>query len=258
MRVHSGLCLILVGLSTGCGSSSSPGPVDMAASADLLVVGDLALPTRFSCYDNPSTALADPVAIQTKVQDYASAVVSGALVELRHRGSSTVVVSGMSDSMGFATLMLPTGGMQPPAFSIVSTVSMAGFLPTQRIFAGLTPSTNDFARLNTSANLDSFYGAGGGPSRVAGRATLTVQVKDCADTKVSGATISLEPSSGTIEYPLYATSNVSASSTTTDGSAVGLNLTPGTTMVHVQVGDVHLIDFSVDLASDTFTNVITR
>jgi hypothetical protein len=257
MRVHSVLCFVLAGISTGCGSSS-PGPVDMAASTDLFRADDLALPARFACYDEMNSALADPATVQAQVVDYTSAVVGGALVELRHSGSSTVVASGMSDSMGMANLILPTGGTQPPGFSIVATASKTGFLPTQRIFPRLTAGTSDFVRLNTSADLDNFYGAGGGPSRFAGYATLTVQIKDCADVKVAGATISLEPNSGSIEYPLYATANISGSSTTVDGSAVGLNLMPGATMVHVKVGDVQLIDFSVDLAPDTFTNVITR
>jgi hypothetical protein len=228
--------LVPILLLTACGSSSKgsadaqpvvpDGPIVLdAATADAVPVIDAtpadAPPPDFSCVGaGPATSAPNPVTLKGIVHDGASSTpLQMVNLDFLMPDETTVIGSTQTLANGRFTLALPTGGNPLPGVGRLSLTSYVDFwlYPAEPLYRDLlripavmlTPGELQLAALFdfNGATYDDTKGV------------VVVQVVDCANRPLAGATVTITPASG---IGLYGDDSGTPSSSQLTTSTVGL------------------------------------
>ena len=238
-------CLLLV--AWGCGGGGGGGGDDGGgddqppgdargkdSSIDITeLIGD------FNCANTPwPTTAPDPLSFAGRVTDpIGMANVGGAAVEIRKVSDDSVVVMGNAATNGIFAFNVPTAGVAP---SVYRKATAAGRLdgytydsypPVDATHAG----RGIFAP--TAANRDMYYAAAGLTADPA-KGTVLVEVFDCIDLQVYGATVEAPTAQRVIYLDDGGTPSGSATATGTPAVAVLLNVPAGALDATVHAGSV--------------------
>lgn len=185
----------------------------------------------------PTTA-PDPLSLIARVKDPVAAVnVGDAAVEIRKRSDDTVVVMGTATTGGLYALNVATGGMAP---AIYRKATLAGRLDGYTYDPFPPYDTNHSNRdiyAPTAANRGTYYAAAGITSDPA-KSTVLVEIFDCIDIQVYGATIEAPGAAKIIYLDDGGAPSGSQLSTGSPGIAVALNVPPGPVDITVHAGSI--------------------
>jgi len=193
----------------------------------------------FSCNNVawPVTA-PDPLSIVARVKDpIDGAYVIGANVEIRRPSDDMVLVMGTSAAGGIFAFNIATAGTAP---AIYRAAKLAGRLDGYTYDPYAPFDTNRPQRdiyAPTAANRDSYYTAAGIASDPA-KSTVLVEIFDCLDLQVYGATIEAPGSAKVIYLDDNGTPSAAQVSTGSPGIAVALNVPVGAAQITVHAGSV--------------------
>jgi hypothetical protein len=236
---------------TACGSSSKGTPDARPAVPDAPVVPDArptpdsapivvdaappadAPPPDFSCIGAPpATSAPNPVHIQGVVTDGAnSSPIVGANLDFLMTDESTIIASTQTKALGVFSLSLPTGGNPLPGVGKLTDTANSyvdfWLYPAEPLFQDLprvpavmlTPTELTLAAIIyfSPASYDDTKGL------------FVVQVVDCSNRPLAGATVTLTPSSGVGAYAATdGTPDTSLSATTAEGLYEVMNADPAT------------------------------
>jgi len=150
---------------------------------------------NFSCSGTQPTTAADPIVISGNVTAFQSAGEPGVTVEFRRKSDNVVLGIATTDSNGNYTLSIPSGGVPLDGYLNVSASGVPEFRAYwSKPLAGPT-SFSPF--VITSSALNTVYSLlQQSPQPATG--TLVVSIADCAGLPVTGATISVQPNSGSV------------------------------------------------------------
>lgn len=244
MRWLTALAL-LVGCGGGGGSGDDVGgddqPPDDATHKDAAIdITELA--GDFACNNVawPTTA-PDPLSLIARVKDPIGATnVGGANVEIRKRSDDSVLVMGTAtagSTGGLYALNVTTGGMAVP---IYRKATLAGQLDGYTYDPFPPYDTNHSNRdiyAPTAAHRDTYYAAAGIAADPA-KSTVLVEIFDCADLQVYGATIEVPGAAKIIYLDDNGMPSTAQLSTGSPGIAVALDVPPGAVDITVHAGSV--------------------
>ena len=238
--------LATIALVTACGGGGGSGddtsgddqpPGDAKHQDASIDVTELA--GDFACNNVawPATA-PDPLSVQARVKDPVSgATVVGAAVEIRKRSDDTVLVMDTSATGGIFAFNIATAGAAP---AIYRKATLAGRVDGYTYDPYPPFDTNHPQRhiyAPTVANRETYYSAAGIASDPA-KSTVLVEIFDCLDLQVYGATIEA-PGAAKIVYLDDSGMPSSAQlSTGSPGIALALNVPVGATDIAVHAGSV--------------------
>lgn len=181
----------------------------------------------FACAGAPLPASAsEPVVLGGVVSTTGSGGttnVASATVSAFRTGNSTALVSGTSTASGAYSLSIPTGNLPVDGYL---AATKASYLDTY-VYPS-EPAAKD-GNLDVSMLTSSTFGflqTFAGVSQNAAKGVVIVQVVDCNDAPIAGATVSSTPG-GTVRYLSGGTPSSSATSTDADGVAFIFNVGPG-------------------------------
>ncbi len=237
--------LLALALLAACGGGSGSGddvpgddqPPGDAKRDSAIDVTELA--GDFSCATVPWPATApDPLSVIGRVTDPVGATnVGDATVEIHKRSDDSLVVSGTAASNGIFAFNLATGGTAP---AIYRKATIAGRLDGYTYdpyppFDTNHPNRGIYAP--TAANRDTYYAAAGIAADPA-KATVLVEIFDCLDLQVYGATIDAPGAAKVIYLDDNGAPSAAQFSTGSPGVAVALNVPPGPADITVHAGSV--------------------
>ncbi len=245
---------------SACGGAASPdaAPIDAPPIDGTVDAGPPQL--EFGCLGtrpvppDPAVLTARVIALSTPPP---ISVVEAATVSVRN-AHGALGSAATSNSVGLATVTYPTGGVQPApcaTFLEVDTdAAVAGgpYVPTRQIqWLVSSPPLPVPVLLFTPTKMTSvLYG-------VVGRrwdpalGTVNVVVDDCNGRRVSGATVSFAPAGAAVVYPSTPfppfTVDPANQETQAVGSAWGLGLTPGPTVMTIRYAGQQLAACTLDV-----------
>jgi len=185
----------------------------------------------------PTTA-PDPLSLIARVKDSIGGVnVVGAAVEIRKRSDDTVLVMDTSATGGIFAFNIATAGTAP---AIYRKATLAGHLDGYTYDPFPPFDTNHPQRhiyVPTAANRDTYYAAAGITSDPA-KSTVLVEIFDCIDIQVYGATIEAPGAAKIIYLDDSGAPSAAQFSTGSPGIAVALNVPVGAADITVHAGSV--------------------
>jgi hypothetical protein len=240
MRWLTALAL-LAGCGGGGGSGDDVAGDDQPGDAKHLdaAIDITELSGEFACTTVawPTTA-PDPLSLIARVKDPIGPVnVGGANVEIHKRSDDAVLVMGTAAGNGIFALNVATAGAAP---AIYRKATLAGRLDGYTYDPYPPFDTNHPQRdvyTPTAANRDTYYTAAGIASDPT-KSTVLVEIFDCIDIQVYGATIEAPGAAKVIYFDDGGVPNGSQLSTGSPGVAVALNVPPGAVDITVHAGSV--------------------
>ncbi len=200
----------------------------------------------------PTTAPATiTVSGQTKANALAPTALPGAVVLASRTGSDTLAAD-TSDTPGFYTLSIATGGTPVDGFI---SVTKSGYLPTyaypsRPLAANL--ANNNVLAINSMEF--GFLGTAVGESHTAGNGFIGVVVKDCNGTPLAGATVQTSPAGADpVHYNFGGAPSSTATTTSADGVAYVFNVTAGNVTVMATAGGHTLRQHVVNARANVIT-----
>lgn len=216
------------------GDDQPPGDAKRDSAIDVTeLAGD------FSCNNVawPATA-PDPLSLVGRVTDPVGAVnVGNAAVEIRKRADDSLVVGGTAATNGIFAFNIVTGGTAP---AIYRKASAAGHLDGYTYDPYPPFDTNHPNRdvyTPTAEHRDTFYAAAGIAADPA-KSTVLVEIFDCLDLQVYGATIDAPGAAKVIYLDDSGAPSTAQLSTGSPGIAVALNVPVGAADITVHAGSV--------------------
>ncbi len=217
------------------GDDQPPGDAKgMDASVDITeLIGD------FNCVNTPwPTTASDPLSFQGRVTDpIGMANVGGATVEVRKTSDDTLVVMGAAATNGIFAFNVPTGGVAP---SVYRKATAAGRLDGYTFDAYPPPDANHAGRgiyAPTAASRDMYYAAAGIAADPA-KATVVLDVFDCIDLPIYGATVEAPAAGRVIYLDDGGLPSGTATATGSPATAILLNVPAGMLDATVHAGSV--------------------
>jgi hypothetical protein len=210
--------------------------------------------TAFACLGAalPTTAPATiTVSGQTKANALAPTALAGAVVVASRTGTDTLAAD-TSDTPGFYSLSIPTGGTPVDGFI---RVTKSSYLPTyaypSRPLAA--PLTNNNVLAITSIEFG-ILGTAVDESQTAGNGFIGVVVKDCDGTPLAGATVQTNPAgANAVHYNAAGAPSSTATATAADGVAYLFNVPAGNVTVMATAGGHTLRQHVVNARADVIT-----
>lgn len=234
----------------GSGDDQPPGDAKrMDASIDITeLIGD------FNCVNTPwPTTTTDPLSFQGRVTDpIGMANVGGAAVEIRKLSDDSVVVMGTAATNGIFAFNVPTGGAAP---AVYRKASLAGRLDGYTYDPFPPFDANHAGRgiyAPTAANRDMYYAAAGITADPA-KGTVLVEVFDCIDLQIYGATVEAPTAGRVIYLDDGGMPSGSATATGTPATAVLLNVPVGMLDATVHAGSVVYRPRPITVRANAFT-----
>ncbi|MBL9016210.1 MAG: hypothetical protein JNL83_18625 [Myxococcales bacterium] len=256
MRTLPWLLLVVWGCGDGGGGGGGGGgddqpPTDakrMDAAIDITeLIGD------FNCVTTPWPSTApDPLSFSGRVTDPIGMVnVGGATVEVRKTSDDSVVVTGAAAANGIFAFNVATLGVAP---AVYRKATAAGHLDGYT-YDPFPPFSAKYAGRGvyapTAANRDMYYTAAGLTADPA-KGTVLVEVFDCIDLTVYGATVEA-PTAGRVLYlDDGGLPSGTATATGSPGIAVLLNVPAGPLDATVHAGSVVYRASSVVVRANAF------
>ena len=171
--------------------------------------------------------------------------------------SSTAAATTTSNGSGDYSLNVSTGGAPVAAYLRGRTSGDLDMYlyPAIPVYKD---SPNVPLVMVTQADLD-FLAVSASVSQSSSKGFVTVVVVDCLGNEVSGATVSVSPSSGTtIRYLSGGQPSTSASSTDSTGSALIFNAPTGSVTIGANAGGMTLRAHAINVRSDTITATVVQ
>ena len=185
----------------------------------------------------PATA-PDPLSLIARVKDPVSAAtVGGATVEIHKRSDDSVLVMGTATTGGLYALNVATGAVAP---AIYRKATLAGQLDGYTYDPFPPYDTNHSNRdiyAPTAANRNTYYAAAGITADPA-KGTVLVEIFDCLDLQVYGATIDAPGAAKVIYLDDNGAPSAAQFSTGSPGVALALNVPVGAVDITVHAGSV--------------------
>jgi len=241
MRWLSGLALLAA--CGGGGSSGDDGGGDDQPPGDAkhldAAVDVTELSGDFACNSVawPTTS-PDPLSLIARVKDPGSATnIGNAAVEIRKRADDALIVMGTATAGGLYALNVPTGGT---ALGIYRKATLAGRIDGYTYDPFPPYDTNHSNRdifTPTAASRDVYYTAAGITADPA-KSTILVEIFDCADLQVYGATIDAPGAAKVIYLGDDSVPSATQLATGSPGIAIALNVPPGAVDITVHAGSV--------------------
>ncbi|MFN2572584.1 MAG: hypothetical protein ABR537_13395 [Gemmatimonadales bacterium] len=208
--------------------------------------------SAFRCLNDtlPTTGPAT-LAVTGQVESNAlsPAPLSGAAVAAFRTGDTTTLASGTSNTPGFYSLQILTGGTPLDGYI---RLTHSGYLPTYGYPPRpLVADATENVLMITSTEMG-LLGAAAGVTQTAGKGFVAVIVEDCDGTALTGATVSTTPA-GTVRYNTASGPSSTATSTVSDGVAYVFNVTAGNVVVSATGGGHTLRQHTVDARADALT-----
>ena len=170
----------------------------------------------------------------------------GAVVSAFRTGDTTTLATATSNTPGFYTLQVLTGGAPVDGYL---RVTHSGHIDTYGYPSRpLAADAVDNVLLITSSELGALGTIVGVP-QTAGNGFMAVIVQDCSGTPLAGATVTTTPA-GTVRYDAGSGPSATATSTSTDGVAYVFNVTPGNVTVHATASGHTLRQHVVNARAD--------
>ncbi len=166
--------------------------------------------------------------------------VAGATVGGYANGSTSPIITTTTDSSGHFTVTINTFGQ---ALSGYVKATASGVLDAY--VYPQAPITKD--GMLSIETFTSPLPMGLDPTT----AQLVIEVHDCNDTPLAGATISFTPAGGTIQYVKNGQTDPTATSTDSSGAAIVLNYPPGTPTLNAVVGGIQLRPHQFPVTANT-------
>lgn len=216
-----------------CGDSSGPAPGFECLGAPI-----------------PTTAPATVVvAGQIRANALSPTALSGAIITAFRTGNATPLDADTSDTPGFYSLSIATGGTPVDGYLQVTHSGQLDTYayPSRPLFADLTSNV-----LMPTSNELAFLGTAVGVTQAAGNGFIGVIVKDCNGTTVAGATVTTNPP-GTVRYNSGSTPSGSATTTSSDGVAYVFNVPAGNAIVQANAAGNVLRQHTVNARADVVT-----
>src|SRR5712691_5216894 len=225
--------LIAAGLAACSGNSSGP-----AAGFECL---GQALPT--------TAPAVITVAGQVRKNALQPTALGGAYVFAFRTGDTTTLVADTSNTPGFYSLSITTGGT--PVNGYVRATDSAHITTYAYPAVPLAGDATENVLMITSSEF-SFLAAAAGVNPVAGDGFIGIIVKDCAGTALAGATVSSSPA-GTVRYNAGGVPSSSATSTASDGIAYIANVAAGNVTVQANASGQTLRQHVVNARANAIT-----
>ncbi|MBA3460205.1 MAG: hypothetical protein H0T46_09620 [Deltaproteobacteria bacterium] len=235
-------CLVLLVFLGACGGGGGGGgddePPDDARRMDAAI--DITeLSGDFTCAGTawPATA-PDPLSVTGRVTDPVGMMnVGGAAVELRKTTDDSLIVTGTAATNGIFAFNVTTAGAAIPLYR---KATLSGHLDGYTYdpyapFDGNHSGRGIYAP--TAANRATYYAAAGvtpDPTK----ATVLVEIFDCIDLQVYGATVEAPTAGKVIYFDDSGVPSGSATATGSPGIAMLLNVPPGPIDITVHAGSV--------------------
>lgn len=241
MRWHCALALLAAcgggdGPGNGGGDDQPPGDAKyLDAAIDITeLAGD------FTCATTPwPTTSPDPLSLIGRVKEPVGDVnIGNANVEIRKRADDALIVMGTSTSpQGIYAFNVATAGSAP---AIYRKATLAGHVDGYTYdpyppFDTNHPQRHVFAP--TPATRDAFYAVAGIAADPA-KSTVMVEVFDCLDLQVYGATIDAPGAAKVVYLDDNGMPSATQLSTGSPGIALALNVPTGETSITVHAGSV--------------------
>jgi hypothetical protein len=180
----------------------------------------------------------DPLSIIGRVTDpVAMTNVGGAMVELHKTSDDALLVMGAAATNGIFAFNVATAGTAP---AIYRKATLAGYLDGYTYDPYAPFDTSHSSRgiyTPTAASRDTFYAAAGIANDPA-RSTVLVEILDCIDLPVYGATVEAPGATRVIYLDDGGAPSGSATSTGSPGIAVVLGVPAGAIDITVHAGSV--------------------
>ena len=194
---------------------------------------------EFSCAGMAWPANApDPLSFQGRVTDpIGMANVGGAAVEIHKISDDSLVVMGAAATNGIFAFNIPTAGAAP---AVYRKATLAGRLDGYTYDPFPPFDGNHAARgiyAPTAANRDMYYAAAGMTADLA-KGTVLVEVFDCIDLQVYGATVEAPTAGRVIYLDDGGAPSTTPTATGSPGIAVLLNVPVGALDATVHAGSV--------------------
>jgi len=215
--------------------------------------GDSSGPTPgFECLGVPIPTTAPATVVvsgQIRANAFSPTAVSGAIITAFRTGNATLLVADTSDTPGFYSLSIATGGTPVDGYLQVTHSGQLDTYayPSRPLFADLTSNV-----LMPTSNELVFLGTAVGVTQTAGNGFIGVIVKDCNGTTVAGAQVFTTPP-GTVRYNSGSTPSGSATSTSSDGVAYVFNVPAGNAIVQSNAAGNVLRQHTVNARADVVT-----
>jgi hypothetical protein len=203
--------LLLLTATAACGDSSGPALGFECLGAPL-----------------PTTAPATvTVSGQIRQNALSPTALGNAIIDAFRTGNPTALVTDTSNTPGFYSLSISTGGAPVDGYLRVTHSGQVDTYayPSRPLFMDLMTNV-----LMPTSNELAFLGTAVGVTQAAGNGFIGVVVKNCAGTALAGATVSTNPP-GTVKYNSGSTPSSTATSTSSDGVAYVFNVTAGNVTV---------------------------
>ena len=186
---------------------------------------------------------------QIRANALAPNALSGAIVTAFRVGDTTTIAADTSDTPGFYSLNITTGGTPVNGYLRVTHSGQVDTYayPSRPLAANLTTNV-----LMPTSNELTFLGSAVGVTQAAGNGFIGVIVKDCNGATLAGATVTTSPA-GTVRYNAGSSPSGSATSTSTDGVAYVFNVTAGNVTVMANAGGHALRQHVVNARANVVT-----
>ncbi len=186
---------------------------------------------------------------QIKKNALSPTALGGAHVSAFRSGDTTTLAAATSDTPGFYTLSITTGGT--PVNGYLRVTDTAHITTYAYPAVPLASDATENVLMITISEF-SFLAAAAGVTPVAGDGFIGLIVKDCAGTPLAGATVSSTPA-GTVRYNAGGGPSSSATSTASDGIAYIANFTAGNVTVQANASGHTLRQHVVNARADVIT-----
>ncbi len=221
----------------GGGGGDDQGPADAKHLDAAVDITELSGDFTCSGVAWPTTA-PDPLSVIGRVTDpVAMSNVGGALVELHRTSDDALLVMGAAATNGIFAFNVATAGTAP---ALYRKATLAGHLDGYTYDPYAPFDTSHSSRgiyTPTPASRDTYYAAAGIPNDPA-RSTVLVEIIDCIDLPVYGATVEAPGATRIIYLDDGGAPSGSATSTGSPGIAVVLGVPAGVIDITVHAGSV--------------------
>jgi hypothetical protein len=206
----------------------------------------------FECLGQALPTTAPPlvnVTGQVKKSPLSPTPLAGAYVFAFRTGDTTTLAADTSNTPGFYSLSITSGGM--PVNGYVRVTDSAHITTYAYPAVPLAGDAPENVLMITSPEF-SFLAAAAGVTPVAGKGFIGMIVKNCAGTPIAGATVTSSPA-GTVRYNAGGAPSSTAMSTASDGVAYIANVTAGNVTVQATASGHTLRQHIVNARADAIT-----
>ena len=206
----------------------------------------------FECLGQALPTTAPPlvnVTGQVKKSPLSPTPLAGAYVFAFRTGDTTTLAADTSNTPGFYSLSITSGGM--PVNGYVRVTDSAHITTYAYPAVPLAGDAPENVLMITSPEF-SFLAAAAGVTPVAGKGFIGMIVKNCAGTPIAGATVTSSPA-GTVRYNAGGAPSSTVMSTASDGVAYIANVTAGNVTVQATASGHTLRQHIVNARADAIT-----